>query len=557
MDARDALNIWLTHPAFDEETKLELRRIADDEKEVLSRFGRDLTFGTGGLRGLLGAGTDRMNRYTVARATQGLADYLKSLGKERIAIAYDSRHCSKSFAHIAAGVLAKNGLKVFCYNRLMPTPMLSFAVRELSCDAGIMITASHNPAQYNGYKVYGADGCQITNDTAADITLRIQEVAYPDVSWMEETDARAAGLFEDIPDAIYGAFLEKTLSSRVGPPSYRSAIRIVYTPLHGAGLEPVRDILRRMGVPFVEVTKQCVPDGNFPTCPRPNPELPGALQPAIETAKREGAELVMATDPDCDRLGVAARDAHGEYCIMTGNEIGLLLMDYLLGCRKEADTLPEEPLILKTIVTSDLCFPIAQRYAAEVREVLTGFKYIGEEIGRLESVGQSCRYVLGFEESCGYLVGTHVRDKDAVMACMLVADMAQHYADMGMTLPDVLEALYAEYGYMQNTLLSVDIVDALPIDQMRAIMAALRADPPQTLNGDSVAVVRDYLKGVDGLPESDVLAFENNRGDKAIVRPSGTEPKIKIYLSARGNSRADVRAKLTVMARQVEEWMER
>lgn len=431
---------------FDGETRREAQEIARDEERLLACFGSELAFGTGGLRGILGVGTARMNRYVVARATQGLADYLRSTGGHSVAIAYDSRLCSKEFAQTAAGVLAGNGLTAHVYDRLMPTPMLSFAVRELSCDAGIVVTASHNPAQYNGYKVYGSDGCQITEEAAAAITARIQAVAYGQAQVMEEEQARALGLWQDIPQTVFDAFVERTLSRRVNP-GVTAPLELVYTPLHGTGLEPVRAVLDRMaGVHRIEVEAQCVPDGHFPTCPKPNPELREALSLGLALAQEKGADLLVATDPDSDRVGVAVRRGDGSYSVLTGNEVGLLLMQHILRARRDNGTLPERPVVVKTIVTSDLAFAIAADYSAEVRECLTGFKYIGEIIGRLEAAGEAERYVFGFEESCGYLAGTHVRDKDGVMACMLVAEMAQTAAAQGRTLADELDALYARYG---------------------------------------------------------------------------------------------------------------
>lgn len=448
MQAMERAAQWMQDQNFDTETKKAVQRIANDEQELLSCFGTELSFGTGGLRGILGVGTNRLNAYTVARATQGLADYLKSVGGWHVAIAYDSRLCSDQFARVTAGVLAQNGLTAHVYPRLMPTPMLSFAVRELSCDAGVVITASHNPAQYNGYKVYGPDGCQITEEAAAAITACISAVAYGAAKPMDERTARESGLWRDIPQSIFDAFIEKTLSCRVNPQE-KTTLRLVYTPLHGTGLEPVRAILKRMeGVEAIEVGEQCAPDGHFPTCLKPNPELREALTLGLELARKENADLLIATDPDSDRVGVAVRQKDGEYAVLTGNEIGLLLMEYILKARIRNGTLPQNPVVVKTIVTSDLAFAIAERYGVGVTECLTGFKYIGEIIGRLEQAGEAERFVFGFEESCGYLAGTHVRDKDAVMACMLVAEMAQSAAAEGCTLADWIEKLYADYGHM-------------------------------------------------------------------------------------------------------------
>ncbi len=554
MELHERLALWQTHPRFDIKTREEVRQIAGNEREALSRFGRELSFGTGGLRGVLGAGTNRMNRYTVARATQGLADYLKGLGAGSVAIAYDSRNGSREFAGIAAGVLGQNGLQAYVYDRLMPTPLLSFAVRELHCDAGIVITASHNPAQYNGYKVYGHDGCQITDEAAQASTARIDCVAYENLDWLNEDKAREAGLWLDIPQQVFDAYIEKTLACRVGAST--QPLKIVYTPLHGTGLIPVRRVFARMpGITCVEVAPQCVPDGNFPTCPMPNPELPQALSLGLETAKREGAALLLATDPDCDRVGVAVRGKTGEYRILSGNEVGLLLLEYILKKRKAANKLPNDAVVVKTIVTSDLAFSLAKAYGVQVKEVLTGFKYIGEAIGCLEKKGEESRFIFGFEESCGYLSGTHVRDKDGVLACMLIAEMAQEYDDRGLTLSDAMQELYNTCGMLINKLLNFDIEGPEPMRAMQSTMHRLRETPPQLLGEEKVAIIRDYLPGLDGLPPSDVLSFENDAGCKAIVRPSGTEPKVKIYLSARGKDAREAQKLMEIMERQAAGWM--
>lgn len=535
---------------FDGQTRREAAQAMENEQELLARFGSELAFGTGGLRGILGVGTARMNRYVVERATQGLADALRAKGGKSVAIAYDSRLCSAEFAQAAACVLAANGITAHVYNRLMSTPMLSFAVRELRCDAGIVVTASHNPAQYNGYKVYGPDGCQITEQWAASITACIAAVPYGAARTMDPAKARTAGLYRDIHQSMVDAFVEKTWACRVNP-DVKAPIRLVYTPLHGAGLEPVRAVLDRMeGVERIEVVQQCVPDGRFPTCPRPNPELREALALGLELARRERADLLLATDPDCDRVGVAVRREDGEYTVLTGNEVGLLLLQYLLRTRREKGAMPKDAVAVKTIVTSDLAFAIARDYGVTVTECLTGFKYIGEIIGRLEAAGEEDRFVFGFEESCGYLAGTHVRDKDGVMACMLVAEMAQAAADAKRTLADELDALYARYGCMENRLLSFDIAGAVPMEQMQAVMARLRAEPAAMLAGSRVIAAKDYAGGLEGLPRSDVLSYATEDGKKAIVRPSGTEPKVKVYLSAHADTRAGARAALDVMERE-------
>ena len=543
--ARERAALWAESPAFDDDTRAQARDLLASPEALVSAFGAELAFGTGGLRGVLGTGTNRMNRYVVARATQGLAATLHP--GAHVAIAHDSRLCSREFALCAARVLAANGVVAHLYARLMPTPMLSFAVRELRCDAGIVVTASHNPAQYNGYKVYGPDGCQITEEAAARITGEIARVAYGAPSLMDEAAARERGLLLDIPQEIFDRFIEYTLACRVSPETH-APIRLVYTPLHGTGLEPVRAVLSRMpGVTRVEVAEQCVPDGHFPTCPKPNPELREALRLGLETAAREGADLLVATDPDCDRVGVAVRERSGDYRVLTGNEVGLLLLRHILRARRSQGRLPGDGVVVKTIVTSDLAFAIAQAYGVTVAECLTGFKYIGEIIGRLEAAGKEGSYLFGFEESCGYLAGTHGRDKDGVMATMLVAELAQCAAAEGRTLADELDDLYERYGHMENRLLNFDIAGALPMQEMRRVMASLRETPVQTLCGRPVARALDYAQGVDGLPKSDVLSYATDDGLKAIVRPSGTEPKVKVYLSARAATRGEAAALLDGM----------
>lgn len=553
---KDMIRFWETSSVFDSETQQKVKMLQGQDEELLSRFGSELSFGTGGLRGILGEGTNRMNRYTVARATMGLAAYLKGQKAQKVAIAYDSRNGSAIFATVAAGVLAQNGLKTYLYNRLMPTPMLSFAVREMKCDAGIVITASHNPAQYNGYKVYGADGCQITDEVASEITKCIAKTAYQDICWMEDEQARRLELVMDIPQRVYDAFIAHTLACRMQP-ELPIKLKVVYTPLHGAGLEPIRDVFKQMHMDSVlEVAEQCIPNGDFPTCPKPNPELREALQLGLELAQTEQADLLVATDPDCDRVGVAIRSTGKEYDILTGNEVGLLLLQYILDMRLTTGTMPPHPIVIKTIVTSDLAIPIAQNYGAEVWEVLTGFKYIGEGIGKLEKEGEERQYVFGFEESCGYLSATHVRDKDAVSAVMLIIEMAQHYQTIGKTLRVVLDELYATYGMMMHRLLDYEIEGALPMAKMKRIMTTLRQAPPKQIGDSDIAIVKDYLTGIEGLPKADVLSYDTGKGEKVIIRPSGTEPKVKMYLSTLASDKQEAQAKLNRMTAQVHKWMQ-
>lgn len=536
MEAMERAMRWSQDPYFDAQTRQAAAAAMKDASALLSLFGAELSFGTGGLRGMLGVGTARMNPYTVARATLGLAHALQKRHAARgVAIAYDSRNGSAEFAATAAGVLAAEGLCAHVFASLAPTPMLSFAVRMLGLDAGIMITASHNPAVYNGYKVYGPDGCQITDQAAAEITACIERVSYTEPKPMPPSEARAAGLWVDVPDTLRRSFAQACLFCRPDP-SVCAEVHIVYTPLHGTGLLPVREVLSHMqGVRVTEVAAQCEPDGNFPSCPKPNPELDETLALGLALCREAKADLLLATDPDCDRVGVAIRTLSGDYVRLTGNEVGLLLLDYVLSTRQAQGRLPRGAVAVKTIVTSDLAQSICRDYGVELRDVLTGFKYIGEVIGRLEAEGRENDFVFGFEESCGYLAGTHVRDKDGVMACMLVCEMAQACKARGITLWEALQSLYAKRGYLETRLLSFDIAGTLPMQEMAAAMCRLRQAAPQSLAGHAVTQVKDYQNGIDGLPKSNVLVYVAG-GLKAVVRPSGTEPKIKVYLFAKAES---------------------
>lgn len=532
MNADQQARLWATDPYFDSDTRQKALEASADPQTLLSAFGSQLSFGTGGLRGVLGVGPARMNIYTVGRATLGLARYLKEKSDQpAVVIAHDSRHGAESFTAVTAGVMASLGVRAHVFPLLAPTPMLSYAVRALHADAGVMITASHNPAIYNGYKVYGPDGCQITDCAAAEITAKIEAVSYTDPQPMAEDEARQQGLWLDVEDSIRRSFAQACLFCRPDP-DLSAPIRVVYTPLNGTGLLPVREVLHRMqGVTLSEVEAQCPPDGDFPSCPKPNPELNEALTLGLHQAQEEQADLLLATDPDCDRVGVAVRTPQGDYARLSGNEVGLLLLQYILDTRRRQGTLPGNAVIVKTIVTSDLAFAIAKDYGVQVTEVLTGFKYIGEVIGRLEAQGRESDFVFGFEESCGYLAGTHVRDKDGVMACMLVCELAQRCKAEGRTLWDALQALYSRYGYLGTRLMNFEICGALPMEEMTAMMARLRAHPVEKLAGHAVTDTMDYQPGLDGLPPSNVLTFAAGPV-KAIVRPSGTEPKVKVYLSA-------------------------
>ena len=548
MDAMNRAKLWAENSYFDDKTRAFSAQAMQEESALLTAFGSELSFGTGGLRGIVGVGTSRMNRYTVARATLGLAKALKNrAANPSVVIAHDSRHGSDEFTAVAAGVLAAEGVAVHVFPELAPTPMLSYAVRALKTDAGVMITASHNPAVYNGYKVYGADGCQITDQAADEITECIASVGYTDAKILTETEARECGCWIDVADSLRHDFAKECLRCRPDP-KVDADIQIVYTPLHGTGLMPVREVLAQMkGVHVTEVAAQCPPDGDFPTCPKPNPELDETLEMGIALARETKAELLLATDPDCDRVGVAVRTPEGEYARLSGNEVGLLLLDYVLSTRRHNGTLPANAVAVKTIVTSDLSFSIAREYGVSIKEVLTGFKYIGEVIGGLEGEGRESDFVFGFEESCGYLAGTHVRDKDGVMACMLVSEMAQALKAAGTSVWEKLCALYQKHGYLGTRLLNFDIAGALPMQEMAATMQRMRTQPLASLAGRAVTQVKDYLTGVDGLPVSNVLVYEAE-SLKAIVRPSGTEPKVKVYLFA---TAADI-AQSTALLDQLE-----
>lgn len=530
MDVNQEYFRWVEECRANEELYNELLSVANDKEKINDAFYCELAFGTGGLRGIIGAGTNRMNIYTVGRATRGLASYLLSKAeKPSIVIAYDSRNKSAEFARLAADIFSEKGIKAYLFPELMPTPVLSYAVRKLQTTAGIVITASHNPKEYNGYKVYNEKGCQITEAAAAEITERINQSAYfdkitPNASFVEVLD-----------DGVLRAFLAEIQKYALFTEVGKYAPKIVYTPLNGTGNKPVREILRRIGVKeLIVVPEQEQPDGAFPTCPYPNPEERAALSKALELAKKEGAELVLATDPDADRVGIAVRKADGEYRLFNGNETGVVMEDYLLRMKKERGTLHKRATVVKTIVTSDMATDVAKTYGAEVKEVLTGFKYIGETIDTLETPEA---YAFGMEESYGYLVGAHARDKDAVSAAMTIVEAAAYYAAQGKTLIDVLEDLYAKYGYYKTKLISKVYPGEKGKAQMNAFTAALRETPWTEICGEK-CVVKDYSEGLNGLPKSNVLSFIGKQL-KIIVRPSGTEPKIKFYLTAKCKTEAE------------------
>lgn len=537
MNGRQEYQRWLER-VTDAELLEGLKRM--EESAIEDAFYRDLAFGTGGLRGVIGAGSNRMNVYTVAKASQGLADYLaKRFSTPSAVIGYDSRLKSDVFARVTAGVLAANGVQVHFWPQLTPVPTVSFATRYLRASAGVMITASHNPAKYNGYKVYGADGCQVTVEAAAEILSEIEKLDLFDGVKRADFDACLGdGRISLIPDEVLAAFLEavKAQSVLFGEEA-RKDIAIVYSPLNGAGYVPVTRALKELGYARVTVVEeQRLPDGRFPTCPYPNPEIREAMALGIAYAGRLGADLLMATDPDCDRVGVAVRDRSGGYVLLSGNETGLLLLDYLCAQRMKHGAMPADPVMIKTIVTTDMAERIAAHYGVRTVNVLTGFKFIGEQIGRLEAQGRLNSYVFGFEESYGYLSGPYVRDKDGVGAACLICEMFSYYAARGVSLLDRLEQLYADYGYCLNTLHSYTYDGSAGFARMQAVMQGLRGGVA-SFGSRRVLRVLDYAGGLDGLPKSDVLKFILEGGCTLVVRPSGTEPKLKLYLSVSAQSR--------------------
>ncbi len=558
MNTENLYKEWLSK-ATDSDISNELKDIADKPDEINDRFYKNLEFGTGGLRGIIGAGTNRMNIYTVGHATQGLSEYVKSVNAHgRVAIAYDSRNKSDVFAKRAASVLAANGIEVFIYKELTPTPMLSFAVRYLKCDSGIVITASHNPAKYNGYKAYGSDGCQLGLDESAYVLSIINSIdMFDGVKSIDFDQALASGKIKYIEDDVINAYLSKVKEQSVSDDSYDfDNLSVIYTPLHGSGNKPVRAILDKIGVKNVTVVKeQELPDGNFPTVPYPNPEFKQAFDCALELSKTVPADLLLATDPDSDRVGIAV-NSNGEFKLLSGNDVGVLLLNYLLMRKTELNTLPKNPVAVKTIVTTELCKPVCQKYGCRLIDVLTGFKFIGEQIYLLEQKGEDNRYIFGFEESYGYLAGSYVRDKDAVVGSMLICEMVCYYKSKGLTLLDVLDKLYEEFGCYFNMQQSIICEGQSGMEDMSNAMERLRSNPPATIGGVKVLSVKDYKTSLEtelasgnqqpiDLPLSNVLAFTLEDKSLVTVRPSGTEPKIKIYISAVSNKeqQAEMHAK--------------
>lgn len=551
MDINALYNEWLEKATGDPDLKAELESIKGNDDEILDRFYRSLEFGTAGLRGVIGAGTNRMNIYTVGRATQGLADYLNAnYDNPSVAIGYDSRIKSDLFSKEAASVLAANGVKVYIYDELEPTPCLSYAIRYYHTQSGIIITASHNPAKYNGYKCYNPNGYQMTDEEAAEAYEYIQMVDYfTGIKKVDFDDAVNAGKIEFIGEKVINSFLDEVQKQCINPEIVKNAdLKVIYTPLNGTGNKPVRAILDRIGVKSVYVVpEQEYPDGNFPTCPFPNPEIKQVFEIGLEMNRKIGADILLATDPDCDRVGIAVPDKTGELVLMSGNEVGAMLLNYILSQRLEKGTLPKSAIAVKSFVSTDLAEVIAKEYNCTFKNLLTGFKYIGELITNLEKEGRASDFVMGFEESYGYLAGTHARDKDAVVASMLICEMAAYYKTKNMNLVDVMNSLYDKFGYYCNEVKSYTFEGAQGMEKMAQIMDTLRQNPPKTIGDFIVTAVSDYktskITFTDGkeekieLPKSNVLAFALENGNKVIVRPSGTEPKIKAYLTAIGNDK--------------------
>lgn len=537
MDIMENYKRWLGK-VTEEDLLSELKAIDGKEEEINDRFYRDLEFGTGGLRGVIGAGTYRMNEHTVARATQGYSNYLNQAVKEpSVSIAYDSRIKSDVFAKTAAGVFAANGIQVHIYKELMPTPSLSYAVRALHCDGGIVVTASHNPAKYNGYKVYGADGCQITLEVADAILKEIEAVdVFDDVKKMDFEAGLAAGTIQYIEEDVITGFIDAVSERALNPKEIDKNVSIVYTPLNGTGRYCVTRCLKENGYTQITIPKeQEMPDGNFTTCPYPNPEIREALEVGLKKAKEVGSDLLLATDPDCDRVGVAVREGD-EYQLISGNQMGILLFDYICKTYKANGTMPKNPVVVTTIVSTKMIDKIAADYGVEVRRVLTGFKFIGEQIGFLEADGEVDRYIFGFEESYGYLSGGHVRDKDGVNASLLICEMFAHYKAMGISFVQMLNQLYEKYGYFKEALQSITFEGASGAKKMADLMESLRTNAPKEIAGFKVIDVKDYKAGIGNLPKSNVLEFNMEDDINVLVRPSGTEPKIKMYYLVKGSS---------------------
>lgn len=569
MDIKQTYNEWLENAVEDKDLTAELENIKNNEDEIYDRFYTALKFGTAGLRGIIGAGTNRMNIYVVRQATQGLANYvLKKYGNGSVAISHDSRIKADLFMNEAARVLAANGIKVYITSELQPTPVLSYLVRYFKCQAGIMVTASHNPAAYNGYKAYGEDGCQMTDVAANTVYDEISKLdMFKDVKIADFDEAVKSGMIEYVDESVYDTYLEKVMEQQVNPGVCKGAdLKVVYTPLNGTGNKLVRKVLGKIGVnDVVVVPEQELPDGNFTTCPYPNPEIKEALAKGLELCEKEQPDLLLATDPDADRVGIAVKDYDGSYRLISGNEDGVMLTNYILSCKKASGKLPEKPVVVKTIVTTKLINKLCEKYGCELKNVLTGFKYIGEVILNLEKKHEENRYLFGFEESYGYLSGTYVRDKDAVVASMLVCEMAAYYKKQGKSLAEVIDGLYEEFGYYLNQTYSFEFGGAAGMQKMADIMTAVRDNTPKSIAGYDVVKVSDYLlrKETDvatgsitdiDLPKSNVIALHLADDNAVIIRPSGTEPKIKLYITSVGKDKdnaAEICEKLVVASKEI------
>ncbi len=549
----DEYKRWLEADLLDCDLGPELLGIKDDDDAIKERFAVALQFGTAGLRGTLGAGTNRMNIWVVRQATQGVAEWVKTQGgSQTVAISYDSRLKGWNFARDAAGVLAANGINVRIYDELMPVPALSFATRYYKCNAGIMITASHNPAKYNGFKAYGPDGCQMTDDAAAVVYDAIQKTdVLTGAKYMSFAEGVEKGLIKFVGDDCKDALYEAIEARQVRPGLCKTAgLKLVYSPLNGTGLVPVTRVLKDMGITDITIVpEQEYPNGYFTTCPYPNPEIFEALRKGLELAKEVGADLMLATDPDADRVGIAMKCPDGSYELVSGNEMGVLLLDYIAAGRIEKGTMPERPVAVKSIVSTPLADKVAEHYGVELRHTLTGFKWIGDQIARLEADGEVDRFIFGFEESYGYLAGPYVRDKDAIIGSMLICEMAAYYRSIGSSIKQRLEEIYAEYGRYLNEVDSFEFPGLSGMDKMKGIMDGLRSEPPKDIAGIPVVKATDYLKPEEtGLPKANVLIYDLEDGSTAIVRPSGTEPKIKTYFTTSGKDLAEAKAKKNALA---------
>ena len=549
----DEYKRWSQAQLEDPALTKELAQIAGDDDQIKERFAVALKFGTAGLRGVLGVGTNRMNIYVVRQATQGLANWVKTQGgNQLVAISYDSRINSDVFAKEAAKVLAANGIKVRIYDALMPVPALSFATRYYGANAGIMITASHNPAKYNGYKAYGPDGCQMTDDAAAVVYAEIQKTdVLAGAKLVSFEEGLASGMIQYVEDACKEALYDAIKARSVRPGLCKTAgLKLVYSPLNGSGLVPVTRVLHDIGITDITIVpEQQYPDGNFPTCPYPNPEIFEALRLGLELAKKSGADLMLATDPDADRVGIAIKCPDGSYELVSGNEVGVLLLDYICQGRIENGTMPKNPVAVKSIVSTPLADAVAKSYGVEMRNVLTGFKWIGDQIARLEKAGEVDRFIFGFEESYGYLAGPYVRDKDAIIGSMLICEMAAYYRSIGSSIKERLEAIYAKFGRYLNKVDSFEFPGLSGMDKMAAIMDSLRKNPPTEIGGYKVTKVTDYEKSDEtGLPAANVLIYALDGGATVVVRPSGTEPKIKTYFTTLGKDLAEAQAQKDKLA---------